>query len=510
LKKQIGLLFLLCIFLFFHRLAERDLWSSHEARAAMDAQTILDDGSPLPHLYDGRPELQKPPLYYWLVAGIAHLSGGSVDAWAVRLPAALSALGCVAVVLLALGWGCRRWSAGLLAALVLATTGHFTWLARIGRIDMPLTLAVTVAALSFHLAIRDRIPTTQQGRWPFLLVGYLAIALAVLLKGPIGLVLPAAIVATHLLIEGHWPAFWEGRAWLGIFQTLGLWWGLPLVLALTLPVFWAIQQASQGQFFHEFFWFHNVERGLGGSRLRSHAWWLHGPYFLLYFLPWTPLLFLAGFACLRSGRWKVDAEARFGLAWALAVVLVLSSARFKRADYLLPAYPGAALFLGCVFPRKPSHGVGRVSRPVQTAQESRPTSRLALGVAALAAAWWVVQLEWILPAQEPQRDYRRFAAEIRRRAPIPAQITFFRTEAHALAFRLGRPLVILVEWSALRDQLSTPGPHYLVMPVESAEQCSRYLPGVQLEEVMYNTDLSGGKHERPLVLLRSVAPAQED
>src|SRR5579871_5807474 len=51
--------------LFFHGLTARDLWSSHEARAGMDAQVILDEGVwGLPHLYDGRPELQKPPLYY--------------------------------------------------------------------------------------------------------------------------------------------------------------------------------------------------------------------------------------------------------------------------------------------------------------------------------------------------------------------------------------------------------------------------------------------------------------
>src|SRR5690349_13008414 len=58
-----SLLIPLCLFLFFHRLGDRDLWSSHEARAAMNAQTILDDGDwLLPHLYDGQPELQKPPL----------------------------------------------------------------------------------------------------------------------------------------------------------------------------------------------------------------------------------------------------------------------------------------------------------------------------------------------------------------------------------------------------------------------------------------------------------------
>src|SRR5262245_37023895 len=76
-----GSLFLL----FFYRLADRDLWSSHEARAAQNAQSILIDGAwGLPHLFDGKPELQKPPLYYWLVAAVAGMSGGVVDAWTVR------------------------------------------------------------------------------------------------------------------------------------------------------------------------------------------------------------------------------------------------------------------------------------------------------------------------------------------------------------------------------------------------------------------------------------------
>src|SRR5712691_4001392 len=82
-------LVILCCFLFFYRLADRDLWSSHEGRAAQDAQTLLSDHRwGLPRLFDGKVELQKPPLYYWLVAGIAALRDGQVDAWSVRLPAA--------------------------------------------------------------------------------------------------------------------------------------------------------------------------------------------------------------------------------------------------------------------------------------------------------------------------------------------------------------------------------------------------------------------------------------
>jgi 4-amino-4-deoxy-L-arabinose transferase-like glycosyltransferase len=88
----VALILLSCL-LFFYRLGERGLWSSHEARAAQDAQSILLDQTwGLPRLFDRKVELQKPPLYYWMVAVAAQCRGGIVDAWSVRFPAALAGL----------------------------------------------------------------------------------------------------------------------------------------------------------------------------------------------------------------------------------------------------------------------------------------------------------------------------------------------------------------------------------------------------------------------------------
>src|SRR6185312_14187417 len=70
--------------------------------------------------------------------------------------------------------------------------------------------------------------------------------------------------------------------------------------------------------------------------------------FFVDFLPWSPLFLVAIGWMYRRGYWRLDADARFGLTWFLTVLLILSCARFKRADYLLPAYPGAAIFLGCM------------------------------------------------------------------------------------------------------------------------------------------------------------------
>ena len=454
----------------------------------MDAQTVLDDGAwGLPHLFSGEPELQKPPLYYWLVAAIAWLRGGAVDAWAVRLPAAGAALLTV-LGLAAFGRARGRVTAGLTAALILATALHFTWLARIGRIDMPLCLTVSVAVGAVALA---------RGTRALLLLAYLAIAAGVLLKGPIGAVLPAAAVLAHRLVEGELPPPWRWRAWLRLTHELGLWWGAPLVLALTLPWFFWADVATHGDLWRVFILRHNLERGLGDGDLKVHPWWFYGPQFVSDFLPWSVLMPVAGFVCWKRGYWRTDPEVRLGLAWFLAVTLVLSCAGFKRGDYLLPAYPGAALFLGCIFSNEEIRWREMRPRLAWAALRLVPCL-LAAGV----TVGWLVQVERLLPAEEPFRDYRAFAAEVRRRAPAPEEVLFFRTEAHALAFHVGRPLAVLVEWKELEDRVTASGASYVVMPPAVAEEAPRELPGIRFENVLRNTDLSGGDHERPLALLR--------
>ena len=482
----------------FVGLADRDLWSSHEARAAMDARSLLDPlpGQPagLPHMDDGQPDFQKPPTFYWVVAAIARLRGGEVDALAVRLPAALSAFGVAVAVGLTLALGFGRPLAGAIAALMLVSSIHFPWLARIGRIDMPLTFTVCLAALGFGRAgvfsVQCSVfregdaspcpPSTKASGAGWFLLAYLACAAGVLLKGPIGLVLPGAIVAAVLIQRGMWPAVWEGGAWWRLLREMRVVPGLLLIAAIVSPVYLWLEYASGGQFAREFLWYHNVTRGLGGSDLRSHPVWLNVPYFLLYFLPFSPLVLLG----LCRVPWRDDAVARFGLAWLVGVLVLLSAAKFKRADYLAPAYPGAAIFLGCLCERWTAGRRGVVL------------------MAALALVGWVGRQSVLLPAEEDFRDYRSFARQVRESAPRPVEVMFFRTEAHALAFHVGRPLGRFVEWEALEGRLLRPGVHHVVMPPNVLDEARRRLPRFDLDEVSRNTDATG-RHERPLVLVRA-------
>jgi 4-amino-4-deoxy-L-arabinose transferase-like glycosyltransferase len=457
---QRALLVLLGVLLFFWGLGDRDLNSSHEARAAQNAQSALSDGHwLLPRLFDGQLELQKPPLYYWLVA-LAGLAGGQVGAWAVRLPAALSALGCLLFIHLI---GCRRGRplAGFLAALTLATSLHFTWLARVGRIDMPLTFAVTVGLGSFYLG--------RSGGRRWFALGYTALGFGVLLKGPIALVLPAVV-----WVACGWP-----------LATLG--WGLPLMLLIAAPWYVWANAESGGRLWDVFFWYHNVERGLGSSEtLKAHPWWFYGRCCLTDLFPWALALPLLARHGLRRG-FRNDPEACVGLRWFVAMLLFLSVMSFKRADYLLPAYPGFALLLGCVAER------------AWTARRSLAWV-FGLTVAGCALGWTAYN-GWVVPEQEGGWPYRRVAQTIRAQTDRP--VIFFRAESHVLAFNLGRPVDTIREWENLQWWTERPFPVYIVMPEDAAREWPEHLRTDALEEVLRTRDWIPDGRDHPLVVLRA-------
>jgi 4-amino-4-deoxy-L-arabinose transferase-like glycosyltransferase len=476
-----------CGLLFFLGLGDRDLTSSHEARAAQNAQTILDEGHWLvPRLFDRHLELQKPPLYYWLVALIAWLKGGPVDVWAVRLPAALSALSCVLFVYF-LGVRSGRANVGLLAALILASSLHFTWLARVGRIDMPLTFAVTVALGAFHLG---NLPDAARIRWHAL--GYTALGLGLLLKGPIAVILPVIVVAAVSLCnryaqarrisEGLAPAIPRLRHGLVATRGWSLWWGIPLMLAIAAPWYIWANIRTDNQLWEVFFWYHNVERGLGGSEtLKAHPFWFYLPQMGVDLLPWSVAVPFALYGLIR----KRDDDAWSGLLWFSAMALFLSCMSFKRADYLLPAYPGVAIFLGIIMER----WLGRCLQMSFVA------------VLAIYVIGWQVYNIALLPAEEKAWPYRAMAQEIRQLTDRP--IIFFRAESHLLMHHVGQPVDTILEWENLQWWTARPFPVYVVMPEVCAHEWPQHLPPGTLQEVLRTSDYVHGKRDRPMIVLRT-------
>src|SRR5262249_19292341 len=89
----------------------------------------------------------------------------------------------------------------------------------------------------------------------------------------------------------------------------------------------------------------------------------------------------------------------------------------------------------------------------------------------------------------------------------PESILLFRTEHHALAFHVGRPLQILVQWPDLEAWANRAKPGYVVMPPGSYAELEKELPSWRsLEKILCNTALSGGGHDKPPVLPRTRPP----
>ena len=124
-------------------LGDRNIWIPLEARYALVAREMLETGQwILPHLA-GAVYADKPPLLFWSIALISALGPG-VTEWTARLPTALAAVG-VCLVTWRLGVRLFSPTTGLLAALVLATSGGFFWSGRQALPDMLLTLWTTGA-----------------------------------------------------------------------------------------------------------------------------------------------------------------------------------------------------------------------------------------------------------------------------------------------------------------------------------------------------------------------------
>ena len=397
--------------------------------------------------------------------------------------------------------------AAWVAASVLTTAVHFTAISRTARIDVPLACAATASLICFWKALGAK----PQAVW--VLLSAAAAAAGVMLKGPIALALigPTAVVWLFL----H-PKPTDGNRWALPFSHMLL--GTATVFALSAPWFFWVNHATGGEFLRVFFWHHNVERFAGTSAtLASHPWWYYVPRFAADFLPWTPAGTILGAWAIRRRSWEGEAPAappaqllsvggsagaspserdpllRFGLVWFVAMFVVLSTAQFKRADYLLPLFPGAAIALGC------AAEAWLATRSARTAF----AAKWLLGiVAACSLVGWQVMSFVVEPAEQAKEEKRAFAEMIRSHAPPPHEILLFRTEPHLLAFHLGRPILSRVEWHDLNDWASAPGPHFVVMPPEYVEFAQQIVRSRKLVEVGRLGDYTADKPPRPLVFLR--------
>jgi len=324
-RYHLPFLFVFSLLLTLTFLGGRDLWAPVEPRYGEIARVMFSRGEWIVPTVNGNLYTDKPILYFWLVVAFSHLIGG-VSEWTLRLPSALSSIGLV-IVSYRLGRDFFDHRVGLLAALVLSTTARFVWEARWAHTDMLFTFFFTTSTYILLRAWHDRGGSAM--------LAYGLMGLATLTKGLIGFVLPGLIFLCLLLMRGDSQSI----------RRLRLWPGLGVFLLVAAPWFVAVSLQTEGQWINDFFWTHHIQRYLSGLGHRRPFY-----YYLINFpadfLPWTPFLLLAAFAAWPIRRVPLS-PAAFSLAtWFFVIFVFFSLSDTKRALYLLPLYPPAAIFLG--------------------------------------------------------------------------------------------------------------------------------------------------------------------
>ena len=319
-------LFIFCAWVLFANLGGAALFEPDEGRNAEIAREILLLRDWVTPHYDFIPRLDKPVLYFDLVALSYKLFG--ISEWSARLPSALAAFAC-----LSLTYGFARslygrWAA-LWSTLILLTSGGFFGLSRVVILDMLLTLFMTLALCCFFWG--QRAVDRGNGKVPFLLM-HAALGAATLTKGPIGVLLPAAVIVFHLFLTKRWMLLRHMEFALGI----------PLFLLTVAPWYVLVEMRNPGYLNH-FFWQENVARFTTTQFRRSGPWYYFIAMLSMGFLPWSVLL---PTLIVRSWKpWRDDARLLL-ILWIALPLLFFSLSSSKLFHYILPIYPALAIIVG--------------------------------------------------------------------------------------------------------------------------------------------------------------------
>jgi 4-amino-4-deoxy-L-arabinose transferase-like glycosyltransferase len=333
-----------CIFI---GLGKLPLLDPDEGRNAEVAREMKDAGSYVIPLYDGMPYLDKPAFYFDAVAASFKLFGENEGA--ARLPSALFGSFTLALVYFfcRYTYGAR---AAALGVLVGGTSPLFIAFSRIVIFDMALTFFVCAALFAGYMGLEQAGEATSK-RW-FLLTA-LFMALAVLVKGPVGFVLPAL----GLLVYAKSGGVKGGRRFFAsvnvvVFFAIVLGWFVAVLWKRPDFAYYGIVKESLGRFtsaaeFH-----------------RSAPVYYYIPVLAAVFFPWSTLLpeMLARGWQARSRAAHAD---RLLACFALVVVIFFSISRSKLPGYVLPGVVALGMLTARVFDRAMAEPCGAAARLVQ-------------------------------------------------------------------------------------------------------------------------------------------------
>ncbi len=321
--RNLLILLILSLLLFFPWLGKAPLWIVDEVRNAECAREMYERGDWIVPTFNGELRTQKPPIHYYFMFGGFRLFG--ITEWGARFFSACMGLFTILVTYFFI----RRFSTArhaFISALVLLCSAHFLFEFRMSVPDPYLIFFNTVALFTAFAYFKET-------RFYWLLVSAVSLGLGTLAKGPVGFALPAMALCIWLIWEKRWKEMFTWK-----ILVAGL-----LFLVLTLPWYWLVDRETDGAWTRGFFGYHNLSRFT--SALEGH-----GGLFIL-----VPIFVVAGM--LPSGVLIGESLKKFRTRsgdplWKLSFCVMIAFigfyciSRTKLPNYPMPCYPFVALLLG--------------------------------------------------------------------------------------------------------------------------------------------------------------------
>jgi 4-amino-4-deoxy-L-arabinose transferase-like glycosyltransferase len=310
----------------FWRLGVPTFWDPDEAHYAETTRELVTSGDWWAPYYNEEPFFDKPVLFHQL-QGAAMVVFGPNE-FAARIVPALAALGLILVTLW-LGAVAVSRHVGINAALLLTASPGVFALSRYAILDTTFTLFVFGgAALITVAALHDR-PRLQ---W----LGYVLIALAILIKGPLALVLCGLTLIIASLASA------DARR-----RLLGLHWvvGLCVVLVLSAPWFIYMYARFRQDFVQGYVFDENLRLYASNRFGNQPRIWFYFQILAAALLPWTGVVVGRLVDDVRAvvRRERLDTLEILLWSWTAAVVGFFTFSKFKLDHYVFPAAPTLCL-----------------------------------------------------------------------------------------------------------------------------------------------------------------------
>ncbi len=315
---------LVWIIFFFNGLFSLPLMPPDEPKYAYASYRMLESGDYITPYFNCKPRFDKPPLIYWLIT-LSYRAFGVVD-WAARIPSLLATLGVMVVIFqFALKeFGSRE---AIVAVIIFSNIIHVWVMGRAVAPEMVLVFFETLGIYLFYYGMKEQ----KRG---FILGGYLALALAFLTKGPVGVIIPAGVLFLY---------FWYERGFFNSLKKLISIKGILLFCIVGFPWYIYMIKIHGYRYFQEFFLYHNIYRFTGKARQHPFGFYYYIPIFLGALYLWLPFTYQT----IQTIKDIVKSRQKelFFLFWIGFAFLFFTVSVNKLHNYILIVYPPVALIL---------------------------------------------------------------------------------------------------------------------------------------------------------------------